>query len=320
MNSAMLSTTTETMDLNESSSSLKVKQKTLTIEAPSGQLFAIEHRPAQQQVNQCVIMLNSGMVNRTGPQRVYWAFANQACQSNMAVIRVDLAGVGDSVAEIYETHFDNHRKEDVNAVFEYARSQWPDAQIILQGICAGARIAFKAAAENPDVAGLLSWSNEIYTASQNMPQSPTEPEGRLSEYIVSDTFSRTIRFIITFKFVRPSWWREQFPGGKGVIEEIAHTVKCMIKKALPTSKKSEGEFLVSADRYLKEKRKVLFAFGENDTLALGEFKTRFAKVPEGDKLAQGYVVIETGTHTFSTAQSRGAVIETSIAWIKSQFD
>ena len=303
----------------QTDNSSKGQQQTLTIDAPSGKIFAIEHIPSEPSVKKCVIMLNSGMVNRTGPQRVYWAFANQACQQNIAVIRVDLAGVGDSVAEIGETHFDNHRKEDVNAVFEYAKSRWPSAKIILQGICAGARVAFKAASTNKDIAGLLSWSNEIYTASQNMPQSPTEPEGRLSEYIVSDTMSRTIRFIVTFKFLRPSWWREQFPGGKGVGEEIAHTIKCMVKKVLPSRKKSEGEFLEAADKYLSDKRKVLFAFGENDTLALGEFKTRFSQVPEGEKLAQGYTVVETGTHTFSTAQSRQAVIDVSIAWVNEQF-
>lgn len=312
----MQNKTLRTNNMSKTNTKPTSSQQTTTIDAPSGQLFAIVHTPVAKDVKKCIIMLNSGMVNRCGPQRIYRALANQACVSNIAVIRVDLAGVGDSIADIYETHFDNHRKEDVKAVIDYARQQWPDAKIILQGICAGARVAFKAAATNQDVAGILSWSNEIFTASQNMPQSPTEPEDRMSEYVVSDTFSRTLRFFFTFTFLKPSWWREQFPGGKGFVEEFNYTILCLVKKILPKKKHAMGEFLQSADLYIKDKRKVYFAFGEHDNLAHGEFRTRFPKIPEGTELAQTYSIIETGTHTFSTVLSQQLVIKNSLEWVE----
>ncbi len=293
-------------------------KKILTIDAPSGKLFGLQQTPADE-VKLCVIMLNSGMLNRSGPQRLYWTFAQKACQENMAVIRVDLAGVGDSLAETSETHFDNHKKEDVNAVIDYVRSQWPHAKIILQGLCAGSRVSFKSAAENSDVSGLLAWSTEIYTASQNMPQSPHEPEDRLSEYEVSDTMSRVINFLVTFNFLKPSWWRKEFPNGEGLVDTVKHTIKCSIKAIIKSDPENQGEFLVAADAYLKQKRPVYFAFGEHDERALKEFESRFPQIKNDQALTQSYRVIEDGTHTFSTKSSSDDVIKSSLDWIKKHF-
>ena len=290
----------------------------LTIDAPSGQLFALEHLP-KDEVKLCVIMLNSGMLNRCGPQRLYWAFANQVCDLGVAVVRVDLAGVGDSNAEIDETHFDNHRKEDVNAVIDYARQKWPNCQIVLQGLCAGSRVSFKSAAENESVAGLLAWSTEIFTASQNMPQSPLEPEDRLSEYEVSDTLSRLIHFVFSFKFLKPSWWRKEYPNGKGLGGDIAHTLKCIVKAVLPNKKEPVGDFLQAVDSYLKQDRKVFFAFGEYDDRAFNEFRTRFSHIEEGMTKDQSFSVIEQGTHTFSNLHSQTILFEESIKWLKQHF-
>jgi len=289
-----------------------------TIDAPRGPLFAIEQIP-DNPVELCVIMCNSGMVNRAGPQRLYWAFSNAACQAGIAVIRVDLSGVGDSLAETDATHFDTHRAEDVQVIIDHALSKWPGAQIVLQGLCAGSRVSFKTAKDNPKVAGILAWSTEIFTASQNMPQSPHEPEDRLSDYDVSDTTSRLRTFLTSTKFLKPSWWRKHYPGGKGLLDEIIYTAKCMIKAVLPKPKSNEGEFLVAADDYLKKQRKVFFAFGEYDHRAHVEFRSRFADVPQGELLPQGYSVIETGTHTFSTAQSQNLLFKQSINWLKHHF-
>lgn len=293
-------------------------KKILTIDAPSGKLFALQHTPAST-VNLCIIMLNSGMLNRSGPQRLYWTFAQQACQENMAIIRVDLAGVGDSLAETSETHFDNHRKEDVNAVIDYARAEWPDATIILQGLCAGSRVSFKAAVENKNVAGLLAWSTEIYTASQNMPQSPHEPEDRLSEYEVSDTLTRVVKFLITFKFLKPSWWRKEFPNGEGLVDEVKHTIRCAIKAVKKPNPENQGEFLVAADAYLKQQRPVYFVFGEHDERALNEFESRFPQIETDQSLSQSYRVIDHGTHTFSTKGSSDDLVRSSIDWVKTHF-
>ncbi len=293
-------------------------KKILAIEAPSGKLFALQQTPANE-VKLCIVMLNSGMLNRSGPQRLYWTFAQQACNERIAVVRVDLAGVGDSLAETSETHFDNHRKEDVNAVIDYVRSEWPKAKIILQGLCAGSRVCFKTAVENPNVSGLLAWSTEIYTASQNMPQSPHEPEDRLSEYEVSDTLSRVVKFLITFKFLRPSWWRKEFPNGEGLVDEVKHTIKCAIKAVRKNDPESQGEFLVATDAYLRQKRPVYFAFGEHDDRALSEFESRFPQIDTDQNLTQSYRVINQGTHTFSTKDSSDEVIRSSLDWVKTHF-
>ncbi len=149
-----------------------------------------------------------------------------------------------------------------------------------------------------------------------MPQSPHEPEDRLSEYEVNDTLQRLFKFIISFKFLKPSWWRNQYPDGKGFFNELKHTLKCTIKAILPEGKHQSGDFLVAADNYLNSKRKVLFLFGENDERALNEFESRFPQITKNSKLAQSYDVIGNGTHTFSTITSTKELSEKSLAWIK----
>jgi pimeloyl-ACP methyl ester carboxylesterase len=283
--------------------------------APRGDLFVIEQTPLTN-IELCIIMLNSGMVNRCGPQRLYRNFAQEACKEGLAVIRVDLAGVGDSQADTDETHFDNHRKEDVDVIVKYARAKWPSAKIVLQGLCAGSRVSFKTAKNNPDIDGVLAWSTEIFTASQNMPQSPQEPEDRVSDYDVSSTMSRLWSFLFSFKFLKLSWWRTQFPDGKGFFEEVKYTLKCVVKSLFKKEDTTPSEFLVAADQYLQDQRKVLFLFGEHDERAHSEFRDRFASVAEGDNREQGYIIIETGTHTFSTMHSQKVLFDKSIKWLQ----
>ena len=294
-------------------------KEVLTIPAPSGNLCAIKYDPAVLP-EVCIIMLSSGMQNRAGPQRLYWKFANRAAAQGVAVLRVDLAGVGDSEAQNTNTHFDTHRKNDVDAIISRAKTEWPQARIVLQGLCAGARVAFKSAAENSDVSGLLAWSTEIYTASQTMPQSPLEPEDRLSDTAVSEYIGKILRFVITFKFINPWWWKKEYPGGEGLKEDIKQSVRAISRKVFRAdTMEVKNEFLSAVDSYLADNRKVMFVFGEQDERPINEFKTRFSQIPEGLSSEQAFSLVTSGTHTYSSIAAQNAVIEISLNWVKEHY-
>ena len=280
------------------------------------QLFAMLHRPRASKPSLCIVMLNAGMQNRAGPQRLYWKFAQQAASDQIAVLRVDLAGVGDCEKDNPACHFDAHDKADVAAAVDYVRHRFDNCRIVLLGLCAGSRVAFKAAAEDADIDGLIAWSTTIITAAQNSPQSPYEPEDRMSEVVVAQKMKGIVRFVTRLRFLNPFWWRKKFPNFKGIGTEIKQRAN-VLRRAIGgvDTSATRNEFLDAVDDYLKKERKVLFVYGERDVRPLQEFEERFASVERADTGVQRLHVVDNGTHTFSTVDAQRDAIRVSVAWI-----
>ena len=292
----------------------------LRLASADNQLFAILRRPVDNKPKVCVVMLNSGMQNRVGPQRLYWKFAQQVASHEIAVLRVDLAGVGDSQSDIYETHFDTHNKKDVSAAIDYVLSLWPDVTVVLQGLCAGSRVAFKAAAADKRVAGILAWSTTIVSAAQSAPQSPLEPEDRLSQYVARENIKDVAWFLLRLKFLNINWWRKRFPGFKGLSTEIKMQYRSLIRMVTRVDPMSvRNEFLDAVDNYLQDDRKVIFAYGTKDFRPLNEFKERFPEVIENCSSEIGLCKIANGTHTFSSTDAQQQVIARSEEWLSKHF-
>ncbi len=298
----------------------KITCKPIRIKTADHSLFAILHSHRSAVPGICVIMINSGMQNRAGPQRLYWKFAKRIASENIAVLRIDLAGVGDSESDNFETHFDTHSKYDVNAIVDYVASRWPDTVIVLQGLCAGSRVAFKAAAVNPTISGIVAMSTTIVTAAQSAPQSPLEPEDRLSTYAATQNVKSMLRFFLELKFLRLSWWKSRFPGFRGLGAEAKLHFRSIVRAVFRIDPlKVHNEFLDSVDLYLGSNRKVIFLYGTKDFRPLNEFVDRFPNVPEGRDSGCCLCKVENGTHTFSSIDAQNQVIDYSQAWLEKHF-
>jgi len=293
-----------------------VELQPVRIGAPGRSLFGVLHQPVTSTPKLCVIMLNAGMQNRAGPQRLYWKFAQKAATGWCAVLRVDLSGVGDCDMDNAASHFDAHNKAEVAMTVTFMRERFPDSRIVLLGLCAGSRVAFKAAADDPDIDGLIAWSTTIVTAAQNSPQSPDEPEDRMSEIVVSQGVGGIFRFFTRLRFLNPFWWRKKFPNFQGISDEIRHRSKVLkyLVLGIDTSR-TRNEFLDAVKKYLEERRKVLFIYGDRDLRVLQEFKERFPQVPEADAGLQRLHTVENGTHTFSSVAAQVDVIARTCAWL-----
>jgi pimeloyl-ACP methyl ester carboxylesterase len=285
-------------------------EQPIWLEGPNGRLFAVVHEPDKPLASKtCLIMLTAGQISLAGPQRLYWKAARALQARGIRVLRLDLAGIGDSVPDNDVIHFDNHSAREVDVAVAYAREVLGAGRIVLQGLCSGARVAFKCAATNDAVDAVLAWGCPIYSAGDLMPHSPEE---RLSESRVKHKVLKLLRALASFEFRRARWWR------KGFRNALSQLRKLGLGRGRSEEPGAVGRrFLESADHYLQAGREALFVYGGRDKVALSEFEKRFGGVAQNPYGAQGYCVVADGTHTFASLAAQRELIDITTRWLLS---
>lgn len=122
-------------------------------------LFGIVSVPVRTQTpgggtpnGKAVLLLNSGAVHHIGPNRLYVSLARHLAGRGYTVLRMDIAGVGNSPPHPGEREnivYSKHALQDIAAALTYLRSSWNVEDVSTVGLCSGAYNAFKTA-----VAGL----------------------------------------------------------------------------------------------------------------------------------------------------------------------
>lgn len=117
---------------------------------PSRQVFGIVTEPHSTEVRRRgVILLNAGATHHIGPNRMYVTLARRWARRGCVVLRLDLAGLGDSsvgVAGEASEVFPQSAIDDIGAAIEFLRLNYGVNDITLGGLCAGAYHALRAAA------------------------------------------------------------------------------------------------------------------------------------------------------------------------------
>lgn len=113
-------------------------------------LFGIVTEPAERQaeVRDVVVLLNSGTIHHIGPSRLYVAISRRCAAKGMAVVRIDVSGVGDSAVRqgaAWNAPYSDSASADVRQAVEFARRRYPSAKLHLIGLCSGAYHGLKAA-------------------------------------------------------------------------------------------------------------------------------------------------------------------------------
>jgi predicted alpha/beta hydrolase len=94
-----------------------------------------------------VLLLNAGAVGRIGPNRLYTRLARRLAAGGHLVLRLDLAGIGDSgthAASVENTVYSTHAVDDVAAAVTWLRRTAVDTLAVV-GLCSGAYHALRAA-------------------------------------------------------------------------------------------------------------------------------------------------------------------------------
>ncbi len=113
-------------------------------------LFGIMTESTEQSTSlPWIVMINAGAAYRIGPGRIHVALARQLAAIGYPCVRLDINGIGDSVAADPEKENDTYAAtafRDVDLVCDYLKALQPGRPIVLLGLCSGAYVAFQAAA------------------------------------------------------------------------------------------------------------------------------------------------------------------------------
>lgn len=114
-----------------------------------GLLFGIVTEPGKGEIRRrAVILLNAGADFHMGPSRINVSVARRWARSGYFVLRMDLAGLGDSgtrPGSPEDEVFPSAALDDIRAAIEFLRGRYGIRDITLAGLCSGAYHALRAA-------------------------------------------------------------------------------------------------------------------------------------------------------------------------------
>lgn len=126
-----------------------------------GLVGAITHPVGRvERKDTAVILFNAGMVQRSGPHRGSVQLARALAERGFAVLRFDQSGLGDSPVSAQASG--NRRGEELAAAIDLLVAETGARRFVIGGICSAADNAFRLAAIEPRVHGLLMLDGLAY--------------------------------------------------------------------------------------------------------------------------------------------------------------
>lgn len=148
-----------------------LRETPLTLRAGTTDLFAILSEPAAGNAQRAVLLLNTGAARRVGPSRMSVDWARRWARDGVAVLRLDLPGLGDSEVqpadnegEVYATE----TTEVIAAALALLRTRCGVAGCQLVGICSGAYHAYRAALAGVPVDSVVLVNQAAYHWHEGM--------------------------------------------------------------------------------------------------------------------------------------------------------
>ncbi len=101
-----------------------------------------------------VIILNSGLLHRVGPNRIYVRMARELAAAGITVFRFDFAGVGDSAKDNSQRSYEERNVAATRAAMDMLTKKENITSFMMTGICSGADISFQAARIDRRITGI----------------------------------------------------------------------------------------------------------------------------------------------------------------------
>jgi alpha-beta hydrolase superfamily lysophospholipase len=135
----------------EAAVAANVRETIAPINGPP-ELFAIVTQPVAVAPPDLplIVLLNGGSAYHVGPNRLHVLLARELASHGFQVMRLDLAGLGDSDADDDARENDPYVStifRDVDLALRYVERHFGASRIVLMGLCSGAYAAFQAAAQ-----------------------------------------------------------------------------------------------------------------------------------------------------------------------------
>jgi pimeloyl-ACP methyl ester carboxylesterase len=158
----------------------------------AGRLFGILSTPASPPpARRGLLLLNAGAVHHIGPNRLYVALARRWAALGHAVLRLDVAGIGDSPPAPGRPEnlvYTDDASDDVRQALAFLRRQPGVTEVHALGLCSGGYNAFKAAVAGVPLDGILLINPLTFFYK------PERPAGQSEHKAASET-SRYLRRI-----------------------------------------------------------------------------------------------------------------------------
>jgi hypothetical protein len=271
-------------------------------------LFGIVTEPHPAEIRRrAVILLNAGADYHVGIGRTYVALARRWARAGYVVLRVDLAGLGDSGTrpgrrddEVYPPA----ALEDIREAVEFLRGRYRVREVTLAGLCSGAFHALQAGAAAIPVSRIL-----MVNPQEFLRQPESAPDDiPLSHVISGPGFYRE-------RLISPSGWKQLLTGkvrAWRVVRVCAHRVALPVTSMARNVLRAFNIRLPNDLSWVLEQMSargvqitMVFARGEPGLEVL-RFQAGSALKRLGERLH--IHVIDCADHTFSWAESR-AVLE-----------
>ena len=102
-----------------------------------------------------VIILNSGLIHRIGPNRLSVKIARMLARMGFAALRFDFSGIGDSDVRRDYLPFSQSSILETREAMDFLNKQTGVETFVLAGICSGADAAFETAKADQRVVGIV---------------------------------------------------------------------------------------------------------------------------------------------------------------------
>ncbi len=128
-------------------------------------LFGVLGTPHRPGSRAAIVFFNTGVEHHIGPHRMYVPLARQWVASGHVVLRFDIGGIGDSApppGATAQVAYPSHMFDDARAAIEFLRTSAPGRPVVGVGLCSGAWLAFRAAADGVEVDAVAAINPPLY--------------------------------------------------------------------------------------------------------------------------------------------------------------
>jgi pimeloyl-ACP methyl ester carboxylesterase len=256
-----------------------------------------------------VVLLNSGLIHRVGPNRLYVSLARRLAGMGLTTLRFDLSAIGDSAQRRDTLPFQASSIEETRAALDHLQAQWGAKRFLLAGICTGAVVSFRTALQDPRVAGLclINAQGLVSDASSEMREAIAERAG--ARYYTTSALRR-----------KGSWAR--LLTGKADYKAIARAGAQRVKSALrpddgPAAQPGSEEIVQGMARLLREQRPVQMLYSGTDP-GLDELAVIYGgKGLEQLRRTPGltYTLVPQADHMFTALSQQGVFLTRICDWV-----
>lgn len=280
-------------------------------------VFGILHTPDKvlRQRSMGIIMSCVWVKYRVGPHRMFVQAARQWCLEGFHVLRVDMPGMGDSDGDDQYPNLDDYPVQTPLDAIRYLKEFEGVEEVILFGVCSGARNMIYAAEACPEVRYviLLSMPFNKISVLDNL----AEVE-RLSPVVVKREAYMYLKLLL-----KPNAWRRLLTGQSNYVAMKA-SIKSMGASLVNMggTQKFYGRIYNSMRAFFERRGHALFLFGEKDELYMKDFTNEFEQMKKninGINLLSDVLVIKGANHTFDRVDWKKDAISYITLWLKRQF-